>query len=150
MSLVKATASLNDIAGHYNLIEILNNSNQCRPDPVTCSLTPQKIDQLQQVLIKISRNYADDPMLSKLFALTLYSSNNKTLKGGRHKNFRGGFKGILSIITLAQRVHFLWHSFAQIFVGSIIGALIGYGFFYYAQIRIRGSLAKKEEQWAPI
>ena len=57
---------------------------------------------------------------------------------------------ILSIITLAQRVHFLWHSFAQIFVGSIIGALVGYGFFYYSQIRIRGSLAKKEEQWAPI
>ena len=57
---------------------------------------------------------------------------------------------LLSIITLAQRVHFLWHSFAQIFVGSIIGALIGYGFFYYAQIRIRGSLKQKEEQWAPI
>ena len=57
---------------------------------------------------------------------------------------------LLSIITLAQRVHFLWHSFAQIFVGSIIGALIGYVFFYYAQIRNRGSLNKKEEQWAPI
>jgi membrane-associated phospholipid phosphatase len=57
---------------------------------------------------------------------------------------------VLSIITLAQRVHFLWHSLAQIFVGSIIGALVGYGFFYYSQIRIRGSLAMKEEQWAPF
>jgi len=33
---------------------------------------------------------------------------------------------LLSIITLSQRVHFLWHSLAQIFVGSIIGALVGY------------------------
>jgi hypothetical protein len=100
MSLVKATEALNDIAGQYNLLEILNRK-KCRTDPNTCTLTPQKIDQLQQVLTWINRNYSDDPMLSKLFALTVYSSNNKTLKGGRrHKNFKGGFKGILSVITL--------------------------------------------------
>ena len=97
MSLVKATEALNDIAVQYNLLEILNRK-KCRPDPVTCTLTPQKIDQLQQVLTWINRNYSDDPMLSKLFALTVYSNNKKTLKGGRHKNFRG--IGILSIITL--------------------------------------------------
>ncbi len=52
---------------------------------------------------------------------------------------------VLSIITLAQRVHFNMHSLEQIFVGSIIGALIGYGFFYYSQIRIRGSLNNKDD-----
>jgi len=57
---------------------------------------------------------------------------------------------ILSIITLTQRVYFKWHSFEQILVGSIIGALIGYGFFYYSQLQSRGSLTMKEEQWAPI
>ena len=52
---------------------------------------------------------------------------------------------VLSIITLAHRVHFNMHSLEQIFVGSIIGALIGYGFFYYSQIRIRGSLNNKDD-----
>jgi len=98
MSLVKATTVLNNIADQYNLIEIVN---KCNPDPTTCSLTPQKINQLRQVLTDISRDFGDDPMLSKLFSLTVYS-RNKTLKGGRHrnKNFKGGFKGILSVITL--------------------------------------------------
>lgn len=57
---------------------------------------------------------------------------------------------VLSILTLAQRVHFNMHSLEQILVGSIIGALIGYGFFYYSQVRSRGSLAHKPEQNAPI
>ena len=57
---------------------------------------------------------------------------------------------VLSILTLAQRVHFNMHSLEQIFVGSIIGALVGYGFFYYSQVRSRGSLAHKPEQNAPI
>ena len=35
-------------------------------------------------------------------------------------------------------------------IGSIIGALIGYIFFYYSQVRSRGSLAHKPEQNAPI
>ena len=57
---------------------------------------------------------------------------------------------LLSIITLAQRIHFKLHTFFHIFIGSIIGALIGYIFFYYSQVRSRGSLAHKPEQNAPI
>ena len=44
----------------------------------------------------------------------------------------------------------MWHSILQILVGSIIGALVGYSFFYYSQLQSKGSLAMKEEQWAPI
>ena len=82
-------------------------------------------------------------------SIALLSTKNK-VKGINTSQNWIALMVLLSIITLAQRVHFLWHSFAQIFVGSIIGALIGYVFFYYAQIRNRGSLNKKEEQWAPI
>ena len=82
-------------------------------------------------------------------SFALLNTKNKVKGINTNQNWVA-LMGLLSIITLAQRVHFLWHSFAQIFVGSIIGALVGYGFFYYAQIRIRGSLNKKEEQNAPF
>jgi membrane-associated phospholipid phosphatase len=82
-------------------------------------------------------------------SFALLSTKNKVKGINTNQNWIA-LMVLLSIITLAQRVHFNMHSFEQIFVGSIIGALVGYGFFYYSQIHIRGSLNKKEEQWAPI
>ena len=94
--------------------------------------------------------HAQTMMFSLVFVSAALLSTKNKVKGLNTSQNWIALMVLLSIITLAQRVHFLWHSFAQIFVGSIIGALIGYGFFYYSQIRIRGSLAMKEEQWAPI
>ena len=94
--------------------------------------------------------HAQTMLYSLVFvSFALLSKQNKVKGLNTGKNWIA-LMVLLSITTLAQRVHFMWHSLIQIFVGSIIGALIGYGFFYYSQVRSRGSLAIKEEQNAPI
>ena len=94
--------------------------------------------------------HAQTMIYSLVFVSAALLSTKNKVKGINTSQNWIALMVVLSIITLAQRVHFNMHSLAQIFVGSIIGALVGYGFFYYSQIRIRGSLAKKEEQWAPF
>jgi membrane-associated phospholipid phosphatase len=94
--------------------------------------------------------HAQTMMFSLVFVSAALLSTKNKVKGLNTSQNWIALMVLLSIITLAQRVHFNMHSLEQIFVGSIIGALVGYGFFYYSQIRSRGSLNKKEEQWAPI
>ena len=47
---------------------------------------------------------------------------------------------LITLITLLTRIYLNHHSFAQIMVGSIIGLLSGYLFFYYSQMKIRGPI----------
>ena len=50
---------------------------------------------------------------------------------------------IISAITLFERFYLNHHSFLQLLCGAILGAIIGYLFYYYSQLRLRGSLNRK-------
>jgi len=67
-----------------------------------------------------------------------------------HKNMNPLFFIILiiSAITLFQRYYWNHHTIIQTFCGAILGAIFGYLFYYYSQIRLRGSLNKKIDDFA--
>lgn len=50
---------------------------------------------------------------------------------------------ILSILTICQRVINKSHFIYQVIMGSLIGALMGYGTFSFAQTNLKGSLKMK-------
>lgn len=59
------------------------------------------------------------------------------------------FFGLMSLLTLFQRVNSRFHSFNQVVVGSILGALFG-GFMYYmAREHIMGTLVARLEEYGP-
>jgi membrane-associated phospholipid phosphatase len=46
---------------------------------------------------------------------------------------------IIATITLFQRYYWNHHTILQLLCGAILGAIVGYLFYYYSQIRLRGS-----------
>ena len=56
---------------------------------------------------------------------------------------------LLSFNTIIQRVRYKNHTIAQVIVGSIIGIIVGYGFYTYAKKTLEGSLREKRADNAP-
>ena len=47
---------------------------------------------------------------------------------------------LIVLITLLARIYLNRHSFIQSFAGSVVGIGVGYLFFYYSQMKIRGPI----------
>jgi len=56
----------------------------------------------------------------------------------------------ISLITMAQRVTFKFHTILQIIVGIFIGIGTGYLFYYLAIQRIMGNITEKLDDYGPI
>jgi membrane-associated phospholipid phosphatase len=52
---------------------------------------------------------------------------------------------LISFITMAQRVIFQHHTLFQVFIGAIVGMLIGYSTFYFSQQNIKGDIREKPD-----
>ncbi len=57
---------------------------------------------------------------------------------------------LISLITITQRYINKRHSLLQVFVGLIIGCIIGYFMFLYGETKIKGTLIGKKEDNAPF
>jgi membrane-associated phospholipid phosphatase len=56
----------------------------------------------------------------------------------------------IDIITLIQRVVYNHHTLKQVIVGSIVGCLMGYVAFKFAQTNIEGKKSVKKDDFGPI
>jgi membrane-associated phospholipid phosphatase len=56
----------------------------------------------------------------------------------------------IDIITLVQRVVDNHHTVKQVIVGSIVGCLLGYVAFKFAQTNIEGKKSAKKDDFGPI
>jgi len=56
---------------------------------------------------------------------------------------------LLSLNTITQRVRYKNHTVAQVIVGSIVGIIVGYGFYTYANKMLEGTLREKRDDNAP-
>jgi membrane-associated phospholipid phosphatase len=101
----------------------------------------------------------------QLFALALKQKNPLLYQGGLYYNIFGMPSGhaqtaffstafiiqcnkkyvpfflLYSLLILCQRLYFSYHSLSQVLVGSIIGSLMGYSFYYLATQRIKNKTA---------
>lgn len=69
---------------------------------------------------------------------------------GALHNFKiSAFFLLLSFNTIIQRVRYKNHTIAQVIVGSIVGIIVGYGFYTYAKKTLEGSLREKRADNAP-
>jgi membrane-associated phospholipid phosphatase len=55
----------------------------------------------------------------------------------------------ISFITIVQRVVYDFHTIFQVIIGSIVGCLIGYTFYYFARQKIKGKIREKPDDFAP-
>jgi membrane-associated phospholipid phosphatase len=60
------------------------------------------------------------------------------------------FYFLISLLTIYQRVEEKYHTIFQVIVGACIGAILGYGTYWYSQKYIAGKLVKKEDDNAFI
>lgn len=52
---------------------------------------------------------------------------------------------VVSVFIIAQRICSKAHSFMQIFVGFLLGCIIGYGTWYYAHTQLKGLIKEKKD-----
>jgi membrane-associated phospholipid phosphatase len=57
---------------------------------------------------------------------------------------------ILTLNTLYQRVNYKNHTVNQVIIGSLVGSLVGYFFFNYSKMLLKGKLKLKPDDNAPI
>jgi len=57
---------------------------------------------------------------------------------------------VISLITLIQRVKYMFHTVNQVIVGSIIGILFAYIVYYIASNKIMGKLTEKDDDGGPL
>ena len=57
---------------------------------------------------------------------------------------------IISLNTIYQRVKYKNHTISQVIVGSIIGSIIGWMFYYLAIRSIKGKMKLKDDDNAPL
>jgi hypothetical protein len=57
---------------------------------------------------------------------------------------------IISINTVFQRVNYKNHTVSQVMVGSVMGALLGYLFYNYAKVILKGAMKLKPDDNAPL
>jgi len=56
---------------------------------------------------------------------------------------------LISLITCYQRVAYKNHTFQQVLIGSIVGAFMGFFFYYYGNHILKGRLREKPDDNAP-
>lgn len=56
----------------------------------------------------------------------------------------------ISLITMAQRIIYNYHTFLQVIVGSIVGAGFGYFAYYLAKEKMKGHITEKNDDFGPI
>ena len=56
----------------------------------------------------------------------------------------------LSIFTMVQRIYNNYHSFSQIIVGDVIGALVACFIFNIAQQKLKGKIREKPDDFGPF
>ena len=56
---------------------------------------------------------------------------------------------LISLITCYQRIAYKNHTFQQVLIGSIIGAFMGFFFYYYGNHILKGKLREKPDDNAP-
>jgi membrane-associated phospholipid phosphatase len=61
-----------------------------------------------------------------------------------------GFYLIILLITIYQRAHDKYHTFAQIVVGSLIGACFSYYVYFLSKENIKGLIREKPDDNGPI
>jgi membrane-associated phospholipid phosphatase len=61
-----------------------------------------------------------------------------------------GLCGVISLLTIWQRVHYNYHTVLQVIIGAIVGLLFAYLMFYLYKINIAGLLKEKCDDNAPI
>jgi membrane-associated phospholipid phosphatase len=52
---------------------------------------------------------------------------------------------LLSLITIYQRVKYNYHTIFQVIVGSVVGFLLGYLFYYFSQEKLKGLIREKKD-----
>ena len=57
---------------------------------------------------------------------------------------------IISMNTLYQRIKYKNHTISQVIIGSIIGAFLGYFFYYYSKVILKGKMKLKPDDNAPL
>ena len=55
----------------------------------------------------------------------------------------------ISLMTIIQRVIYDFHTVFQVIIGSFIGCILGYGFYYLARQKMKGLIREKPEEFAP-
>jgi membrane-associated phospholipid phosphatase len=60
------------------------------------------------------------------------------------------FYAVISLITMAQRIQYKFHTLNQVIVGGIIGTVFAYLVYYLASQKRKGELKEKEEENGPI
>jgi membrane-associated phospholipid phosphatase len=56
----------------------------------------------------------------------------------------------ISLITMAQRIVYNYHTVLQVIVGSIVGAGFGYFAYYLAKEKMKGHINEKNDDFGPI
>jgi len=57
---------------------------------------------------------------------------------------------VISLITISQRVVFNYHSIFQVIVGSLIGALLAYLMYQFAESKMKGRIREKSDDYGPV
>lgn len=57
---------------------------------------------------------------------------------------------IISFLTMIQRVAFNHHTVLQVFVGAIVGGILGYFFYFFATQKMKGLIREKIDDFGPL
>ena len=56
---------------------------------------------------------------------------------------------LISMISVYQRIKYKNHTWKQVFLGAILGSVMGSAVFTFSQQQLRGSLKPRKEDWGP-
>jgi len=56
---------------------------------------------------------------------------------------------IISLNTMYQRVKYKNHTITQVIIGAIIGSIMGWMFYYFSRVALKGKLKAKDDDNAP-
>jgi len=56
---------------------------------------------------------------------------------------------IISLNTMCQRVKYKNHTVQQVIVGAIVGSIMGWVFYYFSKVALKGKLKVKDDDNAP-
>ena len=56
---------------------------------------------------------------------------------------------LISLNTMYQRVKYKNHTLKQVIVGALVGSLVGWGFYYFSKVALKGKLKEKDDDNAP-
>jgi membrane-associated phospholipid phosphatase len=57
---------------------------------------------------------------------------------------------VISLLSMYQRVHYSYHTFAQTLAGSLVGLLMALGVYYLVKQKVKGKIREKPDDNGPI